>query len=157
MKSGGSGTMAPSMANASPTVELVVFMAEKHPRTDEDTKLRKRSKRTASEQLAGATESTTKAPTEKGRERLGREKSRSRLRKSLSEGTPLGICVKWKTGQGRTASREFEPGLEKMVHISYEFGYRMALKRFQAKHLEAEVETDPFAKCPKDDNVTIDL
>ncbi|RWV80772.1 hypothetical protein GW17_00057901 [Ensete ventricosum] len=28
----------------------------------------------------------------------------------------------------------------------------MALKRFQAKYLEAEVETDPFAKCPKDDN-----
>ncbi|RZR91643.1 hypothetical protein BHM03_00019799 [Ensete ventricosum] len=68
IKSGGnvsSGSVAPSMANASPTVE-VVFMAEKHPSTDEDTKLRKRSKRTASEQLAGATESTTKAHTEKG-------------------------------------------------------------------------------------------
>ncbi|RWW82928.1 hypothetical protein BHE74_00008591 [Ensete ventricosum] len=76
MKSGsnvGSGSVAPSMANASPTVE-VVFMAEKHPSIDADTKLRKRNKRTTSEQLAGATESTTKAPTEKGRESIGKGK-----------------------------------------------------------------------------------
>ncbi|RRT31660.1 hypothetical protein B296_00055221, partial [Ensete ventricosum] len=71
MKSGGSadsGSAAPLTANASPTVEVAASMVEKHPDTDENTNLRKRSKMAASEQPACAIGSTTKAPAEKGKE-----------------------------------------------------------------------------------------
>ncbi|RZS00902.1 hypothetical protein BHM03_00030689 [Ensete ventricosum] len=76
--SAGSGSTTPSMASASPAVEVVASMAEKHPDTNEDVNLRKRSKRVASEQLAGVTRSTTKAPTEKGKSQLRREMSQRR-------------------------------------------------------------------------------
>ncbi|RWW45535.1 hypothetical protein BHE74_00048617, partial [Ensete ventricosum] len=47
---------------------------EKHPDTDEDANLRKRSKRATSKQPAGAIESTTKAPALKGKELAGKGK-----------------------------------------------------------------------------------
>ncbi|RWV86707.1 hypothetical protein GW17_00051366 [Ensete ventricosum] len=71
MKSGGSagsGSAAPSTASASLTVEVTASMAEKHPDTDENANLRKRSKMVTSEQVAGVVGSTTKAPAEKGKE-----------------------------------------------------------------------------------------
>ncbi|RRT56188.1 hypothetical protein B296_00029839 [Ensete ventricosum] len=55
------------------------------------------------------------------------------------------------------ASRGFKSSLENMGCISYEFRYCMTLKRYRAKHPEAEVEVDPFAECPEDGNVTMDL
>ncbi|RRT70198.1 hypothetical protein B296_00036669, partial [Ensete ventricosum] len=55
------------------------------------------------------------------------------------------------------ASRGFESGLEKMGRVSYEFGYQVALERLHRKHLEIEAELDPFAKCPEDANVGMDL
>ncbi|RWW04820.1 hypothetical protein GW17_00031934 [Ensete ventricosum] len=55
------------------------------------------------------------------------------------------------------ASRGFESSLEKMGKISYEFGYQMTLELLRAKYPEAEVEQDPFAECPEDGNVKMDL
>ncbi|RWV86613.1 hypothetical protein GW17_00051477 [Ensete ventricosum] len=55
------------------------------------------------------------------------------------------------------ASRGFESGLEKLGWGNYEFGYRVALERLQGKHLEIEIKQDPFAKCPEDANVGMDL
>ncbi|RRT85115.1 hypothetical protein B296_00004625 [Ensete ventricosum] len=55
------------------------------------------------------------------------------------------------------ASRGFESSLEKMGRITYEFGYRVALERLRAKHLEAEVEQDLFNECHEDGNVKNDL
>ncbi|RZR75203.1 hypothetical protein BHM03_00051808 [Ensete ventricosum] len=55
------------------------------------------------------------------------------------------------------ASRGFESILEKMGRVSYEFGYRVALKQHQGKHPEITIEQDPFAECPGDANVKMDL
>ncbi|RRT53278.1 hypothetical protein B296_00049956 [Ensete ventricosum] len=55
------------------------------------------------------------------------------------------------------ASQGFESGLEKMGRISYEFGYRVVLERFPSKHSEAAIEENPFAECPKDGNIKMDL
>ncbi|RZS00298.1 hypothetical protein BHM03_00029974 [Ensete ventricosum] len=55
------------------------------------------------------------------------------------------------------ASRGFESGLGKMGRVSYEFEHRVALERLRGKHPEIEVEQDPFAECPEDANVEMDL
>ncbi|RWW35688.1 hypothetical protein BHE74_00059349 [Ensete ventricosum] len=55
------------------------------------------------------------------------------------------------------ASQGFELGLEKMGQVSYEFGYRVTLERLRGKHPEIEIEQDPFAECPEDTSVGIDL
>ncbi|RZR77190.1 hypothetical protein BHM03_00002201 [Ensete ventricosum] len=55
------------------------------------------------------------------------------------------------------ASRGFESGLKKMRRVSYEFGYRVALERLRGKHIEIAIEQDPFAECPDDANVEMDL
>ncbi|RWW53488.1 hypothetical protein BHE74_00040014 [Ensete ventricosum] len=55
------------------------------------------------------------------------------------------------------ASRGFESGLEKMGRVSYEFRYRMVLKRLQGKHPEIMIEQDPFVECPDDAKVEMDL
>ncbi|RWW74367.1 hypothetical protein BHE74_00017691 [Ensete ventricosum] len=55
-----------------------------------------------------------------------------------------------KCGDRLHSFMRFESGLQKMGRISYEFGYHVALERFQAKHSKAEVEADPFTECPED-------
>ncbi|RRT48710.1 hypothetical protein B296_00052897 [Ensete ventricosum] len=55
--------------------------------------------------------------------------------------------VKYKVSQG------FQSRLEKMGQMTYEFSYRVALERFQAKYLESSIEDDPFAKRPEDTNM----
>ncbi|RWV77369.1 hypothetical protein GW17_00061812, partial [Ensete ventricosum] len=55
------------------------------------------------------------------------------------------------------ASRGFESGLEKMGRVSYEFGYRVALKWLREKHSKIAIEQDLFAECPDDANVEMDL
>ncbi|RRT71412.1 hypothetical protein B296_00008270 [Ensete ventricosum] len=55
------------------------------------------------------------------------------------------------------ASRGFELGLEKMERVSYEFGYRVTLERLRGKYPEITIEWDPFAECPEDANVEMDL
>ncbi|RWW52891.1 hypothetical protein BHE74_00040670 [Ensete ventricosum] len=55
------------------------------------------------------------------------------------------------------ASRRFESSLEKMGRVSYEFRYRVTLERLQGKYPGIMIELDPFAGCPKDANVEMDL
>ncbi|RWW17965.1 hypothetical protein GW17_00018078 [Ensete ventricosum] len=62
-----------------------------------------------------------------------------------------------KTQRRRLEEEGFKSGLEKMGWVSYEFGFRVALERLRSKHPEIEVKQDPFAECPKDANIRIDL
>ncbi|RRT37123.1 hypothetical protein B296_00036348 [Ensete ventricosum] len=55
------------------------------------------------------------------------------------------------------ASQGFESGLEKMERVSYEFGYRVVLERLRGKHPDVMIELDPFAKCPEDAKIKMDL
>ncbi|RRT71284.1 hypothetical protein B296_00031872, partial [Ensete ventricosum] len=58
---------------------------------------------------------------------------------------------------GYKASQGFELGLKKMGWVSYEFEYRVALKRLRGKHPEIKIKQDPFAECPEDANIRMDL
>ncbi|RRT37050.1 hypothetical protein B296_00050994 [Ensete ventricosum] len=49
----------------------------------------------------------------------------------------------------------FEMGLIRMGRVSLEYGYQLALTRFQARHLGVEIELDPFITLPEDTNVTM--
>ncbi|RWW82283.1 hypothetical protein BHE74_00009261 [Ensete ventricosum] len=64
----GSGSAVPSTTDASGSVVVVGFVAEKRPSIDERSSLRKRSMRETSEQPADASGSTTRVPVEKGKE-----------------------------------------------------------------------------------------
>ncbi|THU69085.1 hypothetical protein C4D60_Mb08t10650 [Musa balbisiana] len=47
-------------------------------------------------------------------------------------------------------SEGFEQGLTRTGRVSYEYGYRIALGRFHARHPGFEVEEDPFTSYPED-------
>ncbi|RWW36352.1 hypothetical protein BHE74_00058648 [Ensete ventricosum] len=55
------------------------------------------------------------------------------------------------------ASRGFESSLEKMGRVSYEFVYRVVLEQLRGKHPDIMIELDPFAECPEDANIEMDL
>ncbi|RZS22197.1 hypothetical protein BHM03_00054929 [Ensete ventricosum] len=50
----------------------------------------------------------------------------------------------------------FKEGLKRMGRVTYEYGYRVALARFCARHPNAEVEEDPFTIHPEDDLVLME-
>ncbi|RZS00853.1 hypothetical protein BHM03_00030631 [Ensete ventricosum] len=50
----------------------------------------------------------------------------------------------------------FKEGLKRMGRVTYEYGYRVALARFHARHPDAEVEEDPFTIHPEDDLVSME-
>ncbi|RWW59162.1 hypothetical protein BHE74_00033920 [Ensete ventricosum] len=43
-----------------------------------------------------------------------------------------------------------------MGHVTYEYGYQVALARFHSLHLDSEVEEDPFTIHPEDDLVPME-
>ncbi|RWW08029.1 hypothetical protein BHE74_00047992 [Ensete ventricosum] len=47
-------------------------------------------------------------------------------------------------------------GLRRMGHLSYEYGYRVALARFQARYLDLEADSDPFTEKPEDSSVPME-
>ncbi|RWW62368.1 hypothetical protein BHE74_00030499 [Ensete ventricosum] len=53
-------------------------------------------------------------------------------------------------------SRGFKLRLERIEHITYEFGYQVALEGFWAKYPDLFIDKDPFADQPEDANVQIE-
>ncbi|RRT46774.1 hypothetical protein B296_00052765 [Ensete ventricosum] len=51
----------------------------------------------------------------------------------------------------------FKSGLKKMGWVSYEFGYKIVLMRFQARHPRLEVEEDPYTILLEDDSVPMEV
>ncbi|RRT55414.1 hypothetical protein B296_00019779 [Ensete ventricosum] len=54
-------------------------------------------------------------------------------------------------------SPDFKLGLKTMGRINYEFRYKIALRCFWTKHPGLEVEEDPYATLPEDDNVPMEV
>ncbi|THU66555.1 hypothetical protein C4D60_Mb05t15380 [Musa balbisiana] len=50
-------------------------------------------------------------------------------------------------------SSGFQLGLIWSGQVTYEYGYRIALAQFKARHPGLGVEEDPFASCPEDSSV----
>ncbi|RRT45857.1 hypothetical protein B296_00016996 [Ensete ventricosum] len=48
-------------------------------------------------------------------------------------------------------------GLCWMGHLFYEYGYRVALARFQARDLNLEADSDPFTEKPEDSSVPMEI
>ncbi|RWW37199.1 hypothetical protein BHE74_00057724 [Ensete ventricosum] len=53
-------------------------------------------------------------------------------------------------------SLSFKEGLKRMSRVTYEYGYRVALARFRARHPDADVEEDPFTIHTEDDLVSME-
>ncbi|RZS20037.1 hypothetical protein BHM03_00052511 [Ensete ventricosum] len=53
-------------------------------------------------------------------------------------------------------SAGFKEVLKRMGRVTYEYGYRVALARFHALHLDSEVEEDPVTIHPEDDLVPME-
>ncbi|RWW36052.1 hypothetical protein BHE74_00058949 [Ensete ventricosum] len=53
-------------------------------------------------------------------------------------------------------STGFKEVLKRMGRVTYEYGYRVALARFHALHLDSEVEEDPVTIHPEDDLVPME-
>ncbi|RZS26807.1 hypothetical protein BHM03_00060208 [Ensete ventricosum] len=51
---------------------------------------------------------------------------------------------------------DFKEGLKRMGRVTYEYGYRVALARFHARHPDAEVEEDPFTIHLEDDLMSME-
>ncbi|RWW59748.1 hypothetical protein BHE74_00033299, partial [Ensete ventricosum] len=60
------------------------------------------------------------------------------------------IVVQYKESLG------FKEGLKRMGRVTYEYGYRVALARFHARHPDAEVKEDPFTIHLEDDLVPME-
>ncbi|RZS24548.1 hypothetical protein BHM03_00057658, partial [Ensete ventricosum] len=63
---------------------------------------------------------------------------------------PRQVVVQYKESIG------FKEGLKRMGRVTYEYGYRVALARFHARHPDSEVEKDPFTIRPEDDLVPME-
>ncbi|RRT55196.1 hypothetical protein B296_00042405 [Ensete ventricosum] len=50
----------------------------------------------------------------------------------------------------------FRWGLHRMDQVSYEYGYRVALAWFQARHPDLGVNDDPFTERPEDSLVSME-
>ncbi|RRT71567.1 hypothetical protein B296_00015354 [Ensete ventricosum] len=51
----------------------------------------------------------------------------------------------------------FKLHLERMGQINYEYMYRVALAHFRARFPKLEIEEDPYATLPEDDNVPMEV
>ncbi|RWW44647.1 hypothetical protein BHE74_00049581, partial [Ensete ventricosum] len=63
---------------------------------------------------------------------------------------PRQAIVQYKESAG------FKEGLNRMGRVTYEYGYRVVLARFHARHPDSEVEEDPFTIHPEDDLVPME-
>ncbi|RZR72449.1 hypothetical protein BHM03_00013594 [Ensete ventricosum] len=50
----------------------------------------------------------------------------------------------------------FKEGLKRMGRVTYEYGYRVVLACFHARHPDSEVEENPFTIHPEDDLVPME-
>ncbi|RWW53974.1 hypothetical protein BHE74_00039491 [Ensete ventricosum] len=51
----------------------------------------------------------------------------------------------------------FKSGVQKTGQVSFEYGYRVALARFQVRYLNLEVEEIPFTCLPKDESFSMEV
>ncbi|RRT39184.1 hypothetical protein B296_00046801, partial [Ensete ventricosum] len=63
---------------------------------------------------------------------------------------PKQMVVQYKESLG------FKECMKRMGRVTYEYVYRVALTSFHARHLDAEVEEDPFTIHPEDDLVSME-
>ncbi|RWV78369.1 hypothetical protein GW17_00060680, partial [Ensete ventricosum] len=71
----------------------------------------------------------------------------TRSKDALWEDLPRRAIEDYKKSPG------FEMGLVRMGRVSLEYGYQLTLARLQARHPRVEIELDPFASLPEDDDM----
>ncbi|RWV90841.1 hypothetical protein GW17_00046920 [Ensete ventricosum] len=68
----------------------------------------------------------------------------------------LNVDLSKKTVADYKQSTGFKMGLVRTGQVSYKYGYRVALARFQAQYPELEVEEDPFKNLLEDSTVPME-
>ncbi|RZS23331.1 hypothetical protein BHM03_00056244 [Ensete ventricosum] len=119
----------------------------------------------AEERASELQEELEKTKRERGEELLRREASEKELHEVRSHQAmpngredlesaraelPRQSIVQYKESLG------FKEGLKRMGRVTYEYGYRVALARFRARHPNAKVEEDSFTIHPEDDLVAME-
>ncbi|RZS23258.1 hypothetical protein BHM03_00056157 [Ensete ventricosum] len=88
--------------------------------------------------------------------KVDRRKADDELLKLMRENESLKAELPGKSVANYKQSVGFGWGLRRMRQVSYEFGYRIALARFQARYPDLEVDSDPFTKRPEDGSVPME-
>ncbi|RWV84965.1 hypothetical protein GW17_00053282 [Ensete ventricosum] len=118
----------------------------------------------AEERASELREELKKTKRERGEELLRREASEKELARRMDDELlqavndlesaraelPRQSIVQYKESLG------FKEGLKRMGRVTYEYGYRVALACFRARHPDADVEEDPFAIHLEDDLVPME-
>ncbi|RZR88595.1 hypothetical protein BHM03_00016221 [Ensete ventricosum] len=89
-------------------------------------------------------------------QKVDRHKADDELLKLMRENESLKAELPGKSITDDKQSVGFGWGLRRMGQVSYEYGYRVALARFQARYPDLEVDNDPFTERPKDDLVPME-
>ncbi|RZS13601.1 hypothetical protein BHM03_00045219 [Ensete ventricosum] len=82
---------------------------------------------------------------------------RKKAKKDLIVELSAALKKAWATIAQYKESPDFKLGLKTMGWINYEFRYKIVLTCFWTKHPRLEVEEDPYATLPEDDNVPMEV
>ncbi|RWW75265.1 hypothetical protein BHE74_00016720 [Ensete ventricosum] len=89
-------------------------------------------------------------------QKVDRRKANDELLKLMRENKSLKAELSGKSVANYKQSVGFGWGLQWMGQVSYEYGYRIALARFQARYPDVEVDCDPFTERPEDGSVPME-
>ncbi|RZR94468.1 hypothetical protein BHM03_00023157 [Ensete ventricosum] len=89
-------------------------------------------------------------------QKADRRKADDKLLRLMRENETLKPELPNKSVADYKQSAGFEWGLRRMGQISYEYGYRVALARFQAWYPDLEVDNDPFTEKPEDSSMPME-
>ncbi|RWV77818.1 hypothetical protein GW17_00061307, partial [Ensete ventricosum] len=86
----------------------------------------------------------------------GRRRADDDLLKAMKENETMKVELPKKSIKDYKESARFEWELRRMGQVSYEYGYRVTLARFQARYPDLEVDDDPFTGQPEDSLVPME-
>ncbi|RZR74070.1 hypothetical protein BHM03_00031697 [Ensete ventricosum] len=89
-------------------------------------------------------------------QKVDRRKANDELLKLMRENESLKAELPGRSVVNYKQSVGFGWGLRQMGQVLYEYGYRVALARFQARYSDLEVDSDPFTEQLEDSSVPME-
>ncbi|RZS07684.1 hypothetical protein BHM03_00038555 [Ensete ventricosum] len=89
-------------------------------------------------------------------QKADRRKADDELLKLMRENESLKAELSGKSISDYKQSVGFGWGLRRIGQVSYKYGYRVALARFQAWYPDLEIDNDPFTERPEDSSVPME-
>ncbi|RZS18917.1 hypothetical protein BHM03_00051250 [Ensete ventricosum] len=110
----------------------------------------------SNKELNDARADLTDAQRQLKEQRAGRRRADDDLLKAMKENDTLKVELPKKSIKDYKVSARFEWELCRMGQVSYEYGYRVTLARFQARYPDLEVDDDSFTWQPEDSLVPME-